>query len=349
MKFVLIGCGRIAALHVKGYEGHPEAELYGVYDKNAAAAKKFADRYHIPKVYTSYEEVLADPAVTAVELLVPHHLHCPLTVQACAAGKHVSVQKPMAMNLKECDTMIEAARKHGVKLRVYENFVFYPPYQLAKKLLDGGEIGEPQAIRYKMTNGGLYSLNAPGSKARARAAGIDVDGLGLEPTGWKVDPLTWTWRFNESLSGGGPVVFDDGYHKFSLFMHLLGEVEKVCAWIDYTPVLPGIYQDSPATIMWKHKGGKVYGVFDISYARDLYVQSKYYTCDERMEITGSRGVLWVTRCTASMLPGVAPVIMYRDGKITEYRDMPVDWADSFKNCTINACLPSASLPSWSSY
>lgn len=334
MKFVLIGTGRIATLHVLGYQNNEDAELYGVYDKNISRAEKFAEEFKIPKVYNSYEEVLADKDVTGVEIIVPHHLHCELTIMACNAGKHVSVQKPMALNLAECDKMIEAAKVNNVKFRVFENFVFYPPYQLAKKMLDAGEIGEPQAMRYKMNNGGLGSLNAPASKMRAKSVGVELKD-DLKPTGWKVDPLSWAWRLNETLSGGGPVVFDDGYHKFSIIMHMLGEVEKVNAWIDYTPVMPGIYQDSPATIMWKHKGNKVYGVLDISSSKDMYVESKYYTCDERMEITGSRGIIWVTRCTATLMPSVAPVIMYRDGKLTEYWDMPTDWGDSFRNCTID--------------
>jgi predicted dehydrogenase len=65
----------------------------------------------------------------------------------------------------------------------------------------------------------------------------------------------------------------------------------------------------------------------------MYIESKYYCCDERMELTGSRGVLWITRCTATMMPTVAPVVMYRDGKVTEYWDMPADWGDSFINST----------------
>ncbi|MGI6702301.1 MAG: Gfo/Idh/MocA family protein [Christensenellales bacterium] len=331
LKFVLIGCGRIATLHVKGYQDNPHAELYGVYDKNISQAKKFAEEFNIKKVYNSYDEVLSDKDVAAVEILVPHHLHAELTVKACDHGKHVSVQKPMALNLKECDLMIEAAKRNNVKLRVYENFVFYPPYQFAKKMLTDGEIGEPQGMRYKMNNCGLCSLNAPGSKLRAKAAGIDIGNL--KPTGWKVDTLSWTWRLNDTLSGGGPVIFDDGYHKFSTIMYLLGDVEKVNAWIDYTSVIPGVYQDSPATIMWKHKNSKVYGVFDVTSSQDMYINSKYYTCDERVEITGSRGIIWVTRCTATLLPEVAPVIMYRDGKLTEFRDMKADWADSFDNCT----------------
>ncbi|HWQ58989.1 MAG TPA: Gfo/Idh/MocA family oxidoreductase [Clostridia bacterium] len=242
------------------------------------------------------------------------------------------MQKPMALNLAECDRMIDAAKHNGVKLKVFENFVFYPPYQLAKRMLDAGEIGAPVSMRYKMNNGGLCSANRPGVEQRVKQAAKDT-GENLCATGWPVDAASWLWRLNDTLAGGGPLVFDDGYHKFSLIMHMFGAVEKVKAWIDCSPVLPGVYQDCPAMVMWKHRSGKQYGVMDIVDSPDMYVNSKYYTCDERLELTGTRGVIWVTRCTAAMMPEIAPVVMYRDGKITEYRDMSSDWADSFKNST----------------
>ncbi len=144
---------------------------------------------------------------------------------------------------------------------------------------------------------------------------------------------SWMWRLNDTLAGGGPTVFDDGYHKFSIAMYLLGDVEKVMAWIDETAVLPGVYNDSPAVVMWKYRDRKLYGVWDITSSDKMYIESKYYTCDERVEITGSRGIIWVTRCTATLLPHVAPVVMYRDGELTELWDMKHDWADSFEAST----------------
>ena len=87
MKFVLVGCGRIASLHVAGYRDREDAVLWGVYDKNLQTAKRFAADHGVPNVYDSFEAVLADPDVTGVELLVPHHLHCEMTVAACRAKK----------------------------------------------------------------------------------------------------------------------------------------------------------------------------------------------------------------------------------------------------------------------
>lgn len=332
MKFVIIGCGRIAHLHVAGYKHHKTAILWGVYDKDMKTAKEFAKIHDIPKVYASFEEVLNDTEVIGIELIIPHHLHCSYTIQAAKAKKHVSVQKPMALNLAECDQMIQATKDNQVKLKVYENFVFYPPYQKAKELLDKGEIGAPVGIRLKMNNGTLLSRNIP-AIARKKMPSNLADGL--EETGWEVDPKSWLWRFNETLSGGGPTVFDDGYHKFSLAMNFLGPVEKVVAWIDQTAVVPGVYNDVPATMMWKYKGKPLYGTWDIVSSDEMYISSKYYTCDEQVEITGSRGVIWVTRCTGTLLPEVAPVLMYRDGKREEFWDMPHDWQDSFIRCTID--------------
>jgi predicted dehydrogenase len=332
MKFVLIGCGRIATLHVAGYRDREDALLWGVYDKNPQAAKRFATEHGISKVYDSFEQVLTDPEVTGVELLVPHHLHCEMTLAACRAKKHVSVQKPMAMCLSECDEMIQAAKENGVVLKVFEVFVHYPPYLQLKKMIEQGEIGTVQGVRYKLCNASLFSDNIPGADTRAKRAGVQ-ETLNCSRTGWKIDPASWLWRLNESLCGGGPAVFDDGYHKFSLFIDLVGGVEKVSAWIDETPVMPGIMQDMPAVVMWKYADKKIYGVWDVTAASDLYVKGKYYNCDERLEVTGSRGVLWLTRCTAEMLEDVAPVVMYRDGKVTQYWDTPHDWQDAFIHST----------------
>lgn len=332
MKFVLVGCGRIATLHVAGYQNREDAVLWGVFDKNEQTAKQFAAEFGVPKVYDSYESVLADPEVTGVELLVPHHLHCEMTIAACRAKKHVSVQKPMALCLSECDKMIAAAKENGVVLKVFENFVHYPPYLLLKRMIEQGEIGSVQGIRYKMCNASLNSDNIPDMDQHEKNTEEDKN-VNCPRTGWKVDISSWLWRLNGSLCGGGPAVFDDGYHKFSLFLDLLGTVEKVTAWIDETPVIPGVNQDLPAVIMWKYADKKVYGVWDITSAPEMYVKGKYYTCDERMEVTGTRGVLWLTRCSAEMLEDVAPVVLYRDGKITQYWDVPHDWQDAFIHST----------------
>ncbi len=308
IKVCIVGVGRIATLNVLGYKDHPDAEIYAVCSRSGEKAQKAAAEWGARKIYTDYDEMLKDPDIDMIELLVPHNLHCEMTIKACKAGKHISLQKPMAMSLEEADRMIAAANEAGIKLKVYENFMFYPPYVKAKQLIEEGVIGEPITMRYKM-NAGKQTL------------------------GWSVDDDTWKWRMEEETCGGGPLVFDDGYHKFSIAKFLMGEVEKVAAWIDRTDVIPGVfYEDAPAMIMWKYKNAKKYGFMDITYSEDLFIDTDYYSCDERVEVTGSKGVLWVTRCTGKMMQ-VPTLIVYKDGQITTYEGLRDDWGDSFIDST----------------
>ena len=133
IRVAIVGCGRISDLHQLGYRGRQDAKIVLLCDTNKAIAKKKAKEWGVEKVYSDYQQVLDDKEVDLVELLTPHHLHCPMTVQACQAGKHVSVQKPMALSAAEADEMIAAADKAGVTLRVYETFVYYAPAMRARQ------------------------------------------------------------------------------------------------------------------------------------------------------------------------------------------------------------------------
>ncbi len=149
----IVGCGRISDLHAAGYRDYADAKIVAVCDTNRKHAKTKAKEWGAEKIYTDYAELLKDPEIDLVELLVPHYLHCPMTVQAAEAGKHVSVQKPMALNAAEADEMITATEKAGVLFRVYENFVHYAPAKKAKELLDAGEIGKPVMLRMHINTG----------------------------------------------------------------------------------------------------------------------------------------------------------------------------------------------------
>jgi len=317
LKFCIVGCGRIATLNVLGYKDHPDAEIYAVCDPDRGKAETLAAQTGAKKIYTDYQHALDDKDIDVIDLLVPHYLHHSMVIAACNAKKHISVQKPMAMTVAECDEMIKAAKDNGVKLKVFENFIFYPPIVKAKQLVEAGEIGDISTIRLKMV-------------------------AGSNRYGWKVDNATWLWRLDEKTCGGGPLVFDDGYHKFSLAYHFLGQPEKVFAFIDASPI-PGavmekpdgtkiqFYEDAPAMITWKAQGQR-YGVFDITYSPELDINSDYYSCDERVEITGSKGIIWVTRCTGKMLQEPA-LTLYRGGKTKSWHTMRDDWADSFIDST----------------
>ena len=303
VRVAFIGAGRIADLHALGYGDNPEAELYAVCDADPTWASSRAGEWGASAHCTDYRELLEDPEVDAVEILTPHHLHAEMAVAALAAGKHVSLQKPMARTLAEADEIVAAAQRSQRVFRVFENFRYYPPYVRAKEMLDAGEIGEPVSMRVKVIDG--------------------------DPQyGWRVPMRSWAWRLNEAVSGGGVAVFDHGYHIFSIAMYFLGAVEEVFAWIERTEVAAGVSVDAPAVILWRHAGGKRFGTWETVLTPQMVVRSKYYANDEWVEITGTRGVIWVTRCSGEMLAG-PPLVMYRDGETRAFHDIESDWAASF--------------------
>jgi predicted dehydrogenase len=307
IRVAIVGCGRISDLHALGYHGREDARIAAVCDTKRRNARAKAKAWGVDKVYADCEEVLADPEIDLVELLVPHHLHAEMTVAACEAGKHVSVQKPMALTVREADQMIEAAEQAGVVLRVYENFVFYPPNVRAKQMVEAGEIGEPQMIRMHVNTG-------------------------TRDASWKVPLTAWLWRFDEKRCGGGPLVFDHGYHLFSLARYLMGEVERAYAWIDRSPVVLTKTLDAPATIMFQFKSPRRYGVLDFAHTPNMKIESLYYADDDRVEIIGDRGILFINRCTARTVD-LPPLMMFRDGRTITIEVERDEWHDSFIDCT----------------
>jgi predicted dehydrogenase len=340
----LIGVGGISRLHYLGYKDNPQAELHAICDVNNELLQRRVREWGVRKAYSDYRELLSDPAVDAVEVITPHHLHAPIGIAALEAGKHVSMQKPMAMNVAECDALIAATKRSGKLFRVFENFRYYPPLVRAKELLDSGAIGEPLSIRMKIVQGSMGK-------------------------GWKVPYSRWAWRFDAAQSGGGRIMFDYGFHIFPIAMWFLGEMEKVYSWITYRPIRPELAKrgvtlirgvdhvvqtndggggalgaagspttteeapdewliDSPAVVIWKYKNAEKYGSFEVVTSYDILVRSKYTPEDEWVELTGSRGFIWVTRCTSNLLDR-PPVVMYRDGVTTEFSDMETDWGASF--------------------
>ncbi len=265
LRVAFIGAGRIADLHALGYRDNPDAELYAVCDADPEHAARRAAEWGAGLSLTDYRELLTDPQVDAVEVLTPHHLHEEMAVAALAAGKHVSLQKPMARTLAEADAIVgAAAAAPGRVFRVFENYRYYPPYVRAKELLDAGEIGRPVTLRMKV--------------------------IGGHPKhGWHVPVKSWAWRFNEDLSGGGSSIFDHGYHMFSVAMWFFGAVEEVFAWIERTELVAGVSIDSPAVLVWRHREKGRFGSWETVNSAEMMVRSRYYSNDEWVEITGTAG------------------------------------------------------------
>ena len=321
----IIGGGRITGLHALAYQDNSKAEIYAVCDINEDVARGRAQEWGAQRWFTDYREMLAESAIDAVEVITPHHLHADMPVDTLEAGKDVSVQKPMALEVAECDAMIAAAERTGKNLRIFENFQYYPPLAKAKQLLVAGEIGEPISMRMKAIQGSLDGGDKsvpPVRRADARppyplALSHQVDGV--SPDNWKFDP---------KQGGGGRMALDYGYHVFALAVHFLGDVEKVFAWITQQSIVHGWVLDSPAMVIWKYRDAERYGAWDVVSSDGIFMPTKYWPEDEWVEISGTKGFLWANRCTSMLLDRPA-LVMYRDGVTTEFSNLDTDFASSF--------------------
>lgn len=116
----------------------PHGRVTAVASPTPGHAEELAGRYGIGATYTDYHDMLSDPQVDIVSITAPNVLHCQITLDAAAAGKHVIVEKPMAMSLEECDAMIAACERAGVHLFYAEELFFTPKYVKAKEMADQG-------------------------------------------------------------------------------------------------------------------------------------------------------------------------------------------------------------------
>jgi len=300
----IIGCGRIADLHQPGYVGHLDARLYAVCDTRPDVVNRRKDQWHATRAYTDYKQLLQDPEIDAVEILTPHLQHEPMVIEAARAGKHIALQKPMSIDLASADRMLHAVQESNIVFKVTDNYLTYPPLMLARKMIDDGVIGTPSNVRIKLISG--------------------------SSGGWEVPPAAWEWRLAEKEAGRGMQTFDHGHHLWSVVWYLLGSIERVVAWVDS---LDGVL-DSPAVIMWKYRDSVCYGMCEYAHAAEMHIPSNYYANDEWFEITGSRGIIVVHRCTGNIVDG--PAVSLFDGNHWQhYTDVASDWAEGFKGATFN--------------
>jgi predicted dehydrogenase len=300
----MIGCGLISILHAAGYRDNPRARLFAIcdLDEQLLAARKA--EWKVEKTFTDYREMLADPGIDAVEIITPHKLHEEITLAALDARKHVALQKPMTISLASADRMVAHAAKSDRVFKVTDNYVWYPPIVLARKLIENGEIGEPQLLRMKM-------INSPHG-------------------GWDMPVASYDWRFDEFSEGRFSETFDHGHHEWATSWYLMGEVERVAAWIDS---IDGVL-DSPVTLMWKYKDAKKYGICDFVYSEKLHIPSRYYPNDEWFEVTGDSGVIFIHRCTGDIHRG-PPVSRFGNDGWTHYDTVKSDWVEGFRGALEN--------------
>jgi predicted dehydrogenase len=140
MRFAIIGIGNIAPIHAAAIRGVPEAELVAVATRDRARGSAFVAQ-NGGTWFADYEQLLAQAKPDVVAICTPHDLHAPMTLAASQAGAHVLCEKPMARNVAECDAMIAACGRAGVKLGVAFQGRFEPLSVRLKGALEDGRLG----------------------------------------------------------------------------------------------------------------------------------------------------------------------------------------------------------------
>ena len=145
VKLGLVGTGDIGTLHAQAAAQVDGVDLCIAAGTNPEKAKELAGSVHA-QLYESYDALLGDDSVQAVDICVPNHLHREFAAKAFQAGKHVLCEKPIALTLGDADAMIEESEKADKILMVGHLLRFWPEYAKTKEMIENGELREPQVI-----------------------------------------------------------------------------------------------------------------------------------------------------------------------------------------------------------
>jgi predicted dehydrogenase len=137
----IVGCGGIVqASHLPAYAA-AGFRVAGIWNRTPKTAETVASRFRIPKVFRSWEELVTSPDVDVVDISLPPQLHPEVAASAASAGKHIMVQKPMALSYRDAAGIVAAAKKAGVKLAVNQNGRWDPAIRSCRTLIANGLLG----------------------------------------------------------------------------------------------------------------------------------------------------------------------------------------------------------------
>jgi predicted dehydrogenase len=188
--------GYAEKVYLTGLSAHEEVELVAVCGRNRTRAEAIASKYQIAEVYTDYEEMIKRGKLDGIILAAPDDLHYPMTMAALQAGLHVLGEKPMGLNVRQAEEMLEAAERAGVKHMIEFSFRWMPHYRYLHQLVSEGYIG--RAYHYYVHFFG------------DRALGQDYE---------------WRWDPTRSLG----VLGDYASHAMDMVMWLGGDITGITA------------------------------------------------------------------------------------------------------------------------
>ena len=196
LRVALIGAGGIAGAHMRYYAKMEDVELVALADVSVESMARRAEEFKVPDCFTDYRKMLEKIRPDAVSICTPNGLHAPTTIAALTAGAHVLVEKPMAMNAREAQAMISAAKRHRRKLVIGFQHRFEPKTQFIKNAVEAGQLGKVVYARVQAL----------------RRRGIP----------------NWGVFGRKDLQGGGPLI-DIGVHVLEATHYAMGTPKPVAA------------------------------------------------------------------------------------------------------------------------
>ncbi|MEO7192526.1 MAG: NAD-dependent epimerase/dehydratase family protein [Vicinamibacterales bacterium] len=234
LRVAVVGCGAVTRANLMPVlAGHDGLTVAALVDRDAARAQALASSYGVSRVVTDLNSVLDD--VDAVVLATPPAHHAPATIDLAARGKHVFVEKPMAMTLPDAESMVAAADRAGVTLSVGLYRRVLPAVQLAKAMIARGEYG--------------------------RVLSVDIEEGG--PYGWGLATLDVLTK----AAGGGGVLIDIGSHVIDVLLFILPGEATLTRYLENAR--GGIETDCEARFTVRHASGDVAVRVELSRTREL--------------------------------------------------------------------------------
>jgi predicted dehydrogenase len=290
LNFGIVGCGGAAVPVGDALAESPLTALVMVHDVDLALAREFGEGHRVPFT-DDLQVLLGDPRVQAVYIGVPHDLLAPLARKALEAGKHVLVEKPMALTLVDADALIALAAARHRALGVFYEMRYAAPYGPARELIRAGALGKIIGVRLQTL------IDKPASYWRAGLSGRSAS----------------PWRGQQARAGGGVVLMNSS-HQFDAMAHLTGlEVVSVSAEIGALAAAVEVEDTAAASLRYDNGAiGSLFAGAHLPGAED----------GERIEIYGTDGQLRLPDPYGSGSASIYLRRAWRDFPAGEWRALP---------------------------
>jgi predicted dehydrogenase len=286
--------------HLLTLQNHPLAEVTAAGNLHPESLQRLAADFNIPKTYTDFTELAADPDVDVVINGLPNYLHAPVSIQMLEAGKHVLCEKPMAMSVAEGEQMVAAAQASGRKLMIAHMWRFDREILWLRDLVVSGKLGKI----FKAKSHAIWLYEGP------------------PPEAWFVKP---------EFAGGGALA-DMGVHSLDTLRFVLGDVRPTKVFANVGTHLADIALDDTATLLLEFEGG-IAALVEAGWYH-LYADGlEGYT-----QVYGTKGYARALPSELhTNVEGVLSVIQPQMPKRKVHTDLPMYQAqmDYFLDCILN--------------